>query len=72
MMKRKLATILIMVLIITLMIPAAATPRVMTGRAVSRRRSSIAATRAPVQAPVPGRGTATSKNRPSSRVTGGI
>lgn len=39
---------------VVVMIPAMRTPSAMAGRAVRSRRSSTSATRAPVQAPVPG------------------
>ena len=52
---------------VVVMIPAMRTPSAMAGRAVRSRRSSTSATRAPVQAPVPGRGTATSRRRPGRR-----
>lgn len=43
---------------VVVMIPAMRTPSAMAGRAVRSRRSSTSATRAPVQAPVPGSGIA--------------
>ena len=48
-----------------MMIPAAATPRKMGGMARFIFRPITEATKAPVQAPVPGRGMATRINRPS-------
>ena len=49
------------------MIPAAIqTPRKIVGIAFFSLMSSIAATRAPVQAPVPGSGTATKMHKPKA------
>ena len=46
--------------------PAMQTPIPMAGTAAYSRRPSMAATSAPVHAPVPGRGMATRMSRPSS------